>query len=97
MTQGMQLLVDCHHGIYVPQVFAETVNIKLFTGIKESDIKILLRGPDAKHYWDAWVCVLEGAKMLDAKGRCWHLHQDQDLWIYCLELLSETERLAFFA
>ena len=75
--ETMRLLVDSHHGIYVPQIFAKTY---IGWDMDYEDETILQSGPDREHYWEAWDTVLSSAKYTDAKGVSWTLHQDGDLW-----------------
>ena len=96
MFSEMELLVDGHHGVYVPQVFAETVDLKLFAGISDEDIQTVLAGPDAEWYWDAWTGILDRAEYRDSDGNLWLLHQNGDLWLYSPDLMSETELEDFF-
>ncbi len=93
---SIALLVDSHHGVYVPSVFAKHYETDKW-GISEADAA-LLRGPvDAcDWYWDVWVSVLDLAEHKDANGRVWKLYQDGDLWAYCPELMTEEEKNAFF-
>jgi hypothetical protein len=93
---AMELLVDGHHGVYVPQVFAETVNLQQFSGIRDEDLQTVLTGPDANAYYDAWANILDSAELIDHQGHRWLLHQDGDIWMYCPELMSELERETFF-
>jgi len=93
---AMELLVDGHHGVYVPQVFAESIDLKKFSGIRAEDLQTVLAGPDTEWYWDAWTGILDNAVWVDHMGHRWLLHQDGDLWLYCPELMSEIERETFF-
>jgi len=59
-------LVDGHHGVYVPQVFANQcadgwrVHAEL--------LQILRDGPNHEEYWDAWQMVLDLAFYTDTDG-----------------------------
>ncbi len=58
------LIVDGHHGQYVPMVFA-----KLYPSCMEgSERDILLAGPEHEDYWDVWSDI-QGSE-------CW----DGDIW-----------------
>lgn len=81
--ENMQLLIDGHHGIYVPQVFAETVKREYVKNVSQSDWDILLAGPDHEHYWDTWADVLDNAELISKFGNDnYRLWQDDDLFIY---------------
>jgi len=72
-----ELFLDSNRGVFIPQHFAEAIDIKDWTGIKSQDLDVLRAGPDAEFYWDAWQDVLDQAETQD--GRV--LHQDGDLWL----------------
>lgn len=52
----MELLIDGHHGQYVPQIFARLMPAA--NGLEE-DFEILLEGPENPGYWDTWAWVLD--------------------------------------
>ena len=72
-----ELFLDSNRGVYIPQCFAQAIDVKDWTGIKTEDLDVLRAGPDAEFYWDAWNSVLDSAETLDGKV----LHQDGDLWL----------------
>jgi len=72
-----ELFLDSNRGIYIPQHFAEAIDVKDWTGIKAEYLDILRAGPDHEFYCDAWQDVLDNAETKD--GRV--LHQDGDLWL----------------
>ena len=75
-----ELLLDEAHGIYIPQMFAQNFDMKKWH-VHFSDEKILLLGPDAVSYWDAWDNVLRNAYFIDPKTKKkWYLEQDGDLF-----------------
>ena len=58
--EKVMLIVDGHHGQYVPQIaasvlpaIAKSLKGKL-DNIEQDDIKILADGPGHPEYWDAW-------------------------------------------
>ena len=51
----MTLVVDGHHGQYIPQIFAEQFP-EWFNDI--NDLQDLLIGPDSGYYWETWDNVL---------------------------------------
>ena len=73
----MKLLVDSHHGIYVPMVFAKTY---IGWTMTLEDERILQEGPDNPVYWEAWDAVL-GYASFELDGWVWFLDQNEgDLW-----------------
>ena len=89
-----ELLLDDHHGIYIPQFFAE--EFFGFDGIDQEDIEICRAGPDHEHYWEAWDAILSNAYSIDKHGHEWRLYQDGDLWIYCDELMTKEDNKNLF-
>ena len=69
------------HGIYIPQYFAESVNRDMLSGVSDSDMDILMAGPDHGEYWDAWHDVEQSAILTDSDGFTYCLYQDGDLWL----------------
>lgn len=76
-----ELLVDSHHGIYVPQYFAQAYDMRAWH-VKPEDEKILLAGPDHEWYWDTCDDVERYAWAYPVKGsrKKYTLYQDGDLW-----------------
>ena len=72
-----ELFLDGNRGVYIPQHFAEAIDVKDWTGIDAEDLDVLRAGPDHESYWDAWTSVLDYAETKD--GRV--LWQDGDLWL----------------
>jgi hypothetical protein len=77
MTNYVNCFLDSARGIYIPQNFAESIDLKDWTGIKKSDFDILLAGPEAESYWDAWQSVLDNAESTCGAV----LYQDGDLFL----------------
>jgi hypothetical protein len=80
----MKLLLDSGRGVYIPQAFAQYHADEF--GFRDTvqgwtyreAIEVLVEGPYANEYDEAWGVILSNAKM---KGkRNWTLHQDGDLW-----------------
>jgi hypothetical protein len=95
---GMELVFSDRNGVYIPQYFAQQIDIAgdCWEGYNNKDIEILLAGPDHEHYWDAWDSVLGCTRFIDSRGRTWYLYQDGDLWIYNEELMTDEEYRGFF-
>lgn len=72
-----ECFLDSSRGVYIPQYFAEAIDVKDWTGIDSEDLDVLRSGPDHESYWDAWTSVLDYAETKD--GRV--LWQDGDLWL----------------
>jgi hypothetical protein len=95
MSDGLCLLINDGHGIFIPQAFAENF-AKPWSYISEQDLTILKEGPHHPEYWDAWSDVMGSAFLLDTEGKQWHLWQDGDLWAFCPELMTDEEYENFF-
>lgn len=92
---AIELLLDSNRGIYIPQYFAEDIDVSKFRGIDAEDLAVLREGPDAEWYWEAWENVLNGAEYQE-KEFTYQLHHDGDLWLICSCKMSKEEHLAFF-
>jgi len=77
--ENAELLIDNHHGIYIPQIFAEFCDTADWH-VSADDAAVLLAGPDHADYWDTWDHVLGTAYYLADDGRRFTLWQDGDLW-----------------
>ena len=94
---GFKLLLSDARGVYIPRDFAEIVRAGMsWEGHDPDDIAILLEGPDAEHYWDAWDAVMNDISFVDSKGNSWHLWQDGDLWLFCEDVMTDEEFKNFF-
>ena len=90
MTPTPILLVDGHHGIYVPQVFAKRFDRSVLEDISHIDHETLLSGPDADEYWDAWAEVLALTFIRDKQGNRYYLYQDSDLWAVPVDTVMDN-------
>lgn len=87
----LELLVNSHHGQYVPQIFAETIKRELFgDSISDEDFEIIAAGPETEYYWDAWDSILNSAETEDGVS----LWQDGDLWAVNWSLIGDAEEIA---
>ena len=90
---GVEILLDSHHGVYIPQIFAENCIPGWVSG-SEWDLNVLKTGPDPENdsYWDVWTWVVDNATHIDKQGNTWKLYQDGDLFAYCEELMTDEEK-----
>ena len=89
-----ELIIDEHHGIYIPQHFCE--EFYGFEGIDQSDVLACKAGPEHDLYWEAWETILSNAFCVDKHGREWKLYQNGSLWAYCpAEMTTEDENNLF--
>lgn len=72
MSNRQILLIDGHHGIYVPQIFAEI--LRHGWGLPQEVFDTLKKGPYHPDYWETWVEVLDSASYY-AEGHTWTLYQ----------------------
>lgn len=77
MTNYTMHIINDSHGIYIPQVFAETIDWDMLDNWYEYQKAILLAGPDHESYWDVWQEILDNCETTDG-GK---LHQDGDVWV----------------
>lgn len=97
MTENAILLVDSHHGIYVPQIFAEQ-NKDLFPSNLQDELKDLLIGPDCEMYWDSWDTVLNLFEIdykpnIISPNTKYVLFQYDDLWAIPVDELSQISEM----
>jgi hypothetical protein len=76
-------IVDGHHGIYVPQVWAERYGTQAAesAGVRADDVSTLILGPDVDDYWESWERVLN-YYCHEVDGVKHYLIQDEDLFEY---------------
>lgn len=76
-SDKLELLVDSHHGVYIPKIFSEMFP-QFLTEQQISD----LSGPDNEFYWETWEDVLN-MEITNDKGEKFYLMQsDGDLFAY---------------
>jgi len=69
------LLIDSHHGQYIPKLFYENMKFSDF-GLKKSDYKDLADNEN-EYYWDTWDMLLNEARTKDGS----YLYHYEDLWL----------------
>lgn len=74
-------IIDGHHGVYVPQVWAERYGAQAAktAGVDPFDVSRLLFGPECNGYWEAWESILD-SYCHEVDGVKHHLSQDGDLF-----------------
>ena len=75
----MELLIDGHHGIYIPQLFCQFYADR-FKGIDKEDIDEIMKGSNNEWYWEAWDNILNSAYIVQ-DGKKYFLYQDMDLFL----------------
>lgn len=97
MGKGIELIFEDSRGVFIPQNFAQEINLDKIQGIEQIDIDILLKGPeDNELYWDSWNRVLDEAYYIDENQKKWSFYQDGDLFSFCPELMTGEEKNVFF-
>ena len=76
IEKEMELLVDSHHGIYIPKMFM-LQNKMHFT---DEQIESLMN-PYNELYWDVWIEFVDSFSVKDADGETWYIVEDGDLWL----------------
>ena len=94
--QNIECIVDSLHGVFVPMVFAQTVNRALLSGVSEETLDYLAQNSSVEDvdFWDVWDSVLNTARITH-NGKIYHLHQDGDLFIIDWDNLTEDESDVF--
>jgi hypothetical protein len=93
-TPKISLLLDSARGQYIPRDFVTGFALDKFQGLEAWAVSAL-QNPDDSAYWEAWESVLNNASYTEA-GRVFTLHQDGDLWLLCIDEMSEDEKSNFF-
>ena len=81
MPNGSWLYADGSRGIYIPQMFTQSVKRECVAGVSAEDWAALEAGPEHDLYWDTWDWILDRAELTDpTSGQVFTLYQDGDLW-----------------
>ena len=76
------LLIDSHHGIYIPHLFWTRHNHEL-EGFTIEDMAMFnedLKSPDEENYWESWEEILNRGEVTRDKKK-YILHHEEDLWL----------------
>ena len=96
---GLIHFIDSNRGVYIPQAFMEMIDPQYWQPITDDDKKILLAGPyanDNSAYWDVWhEFTCGGQYVTDQDGNKWYLHQDDDLFLMCIDKMTDEEKENF--
>ena len=93
---NIECIVDGSHGVFVPKVFAQTINRELLSGVSGETLDYLAKEESLEDdgFWDAWDSVLNNARITH-NGKIYHLHQDGDLFAIDWDNLAEDESEVF--
>lgn len=91
MTNGIELLIDDCHGVFIPKSFVDDFTVERW-GLDRDSWKVqTCADPEADGYWDAWWMILNTAE-IELNGNVWRLYQDGALYAVCPELMSDEEK-----
>lgn len=93
--QAIELFFDSNRGRYIPQNFVQEMDLSRWHGISKWAIETCAAGPDHEYYWEAWTDILDNATM-EHEGHTYQLWQDGDVFLYCIELMTDEEKLNLF-
>ena len=79
----LEMLIDSHHGVYIPQIFAQYFEEQ----VRKHDPEIadiLLSGPDHEDYWESWAQLIDYSDfvLINDKGERYTVTQNEDVWAY---------------
>lgn len=76
-----RFLLSDSHGIYIPQLWAQSLSEKDCDDFSVSweDVKLCQSGPDEPLYWEAWQSILDNAEYKEDR-EMWRLIQNGDLF-----------------
>ena len=94
--RNIECIIDSRHGVFVPVVFAQTINRALLSGVSAETLDYLAKGESLEDvgFWDTWDCVLNNAR-ITVEGKTYHLHQDGGLFAIDWDNLTEEESEVF--
>lgn len=79
--EDARLLLSDSYGIYIPQLYCQTLSEEEAeeSGISWEDVLLCQSGPDEELYWEAWQQICDAAEW-EEDGEMWRLLQNGDLW-----------------
>ena len=94
--ENVKLFIDDVHGIYVPQVFAKTVNRALMSGVSAEVLDYIAceESVNDVDFWDVWDDVLNNARVT-VEGKIYHLYQCGDLYLIDWNSITKQEKQDF--
>jgi hypothetical protein len=95
--EAVECLLSSARGQYIPRDFVANCDMAEWGLDYERDkwaLDTCAAGPDEEGYWDAWNLIMYKAEY-KKDGNVWRLHQDDDLWMLCHELMIEEEKFNF--
>lgn len=101
----LHCIVDGRHGVYVPQIFAEQIEMTKGVWVSPFDedtldhyLATLRGGPDEETYYEAWAAILDHLTYRDEDGEEWALHQtpEGDVFLYCPDHLKNRDFLEYW-
>jgi len=93
------LQLDSHHGVFIPQFFLQQLKPEYREQIQRAypdSYETVMAGPESDFYWDCWDHLEQALEFVDQHNRTWRLHQDGDLWSYCVDKIDSPELKEFF-
>lgn len=82
------LLVDSHHGIYIPQIFAEGYSCRLTKPLTEEQVNDL-KLPENEFYWETWDDVLNMTIKDDNGIEHSIIQNDGDVWAIPCDMMDK--------
>lgn len=85
------LLIDSHHGIYIPHLFW-THHRNELNGFSHEEMAMFnedLKSPDEENYWDSWEDILNRGEIERDKKK-YILHHEEDLWLILKDSTQEN-------
>lgn len=95
---AVTLLISDASGVYIPQRFVneclEPLHGEITRNASQWAIDTCRSGPDVEGYWDAWDSILSHFEYR-LNGESYTLHQDGDLWLLCMDRMTDEEKSNF--
>lgn len=91
---SITLLLSDARGGYIPRDFVTSFDVGDWNVSAEN--AAICENPEHEQYWDAWDEILGTAYYKDNNDNIFRLHQDGDLWAYCIEKMTLEEQHNLF-